>query len=73
MMNHLHASPCDIGTEFFRSMFLKYAKEKNQHNEEMAGYECNLYPAEEDKVFFGISYSRTINQLYTVFENLSSF
>mgnify|MGYP003334868930 FL=1 len=52
MMNHLHASPCDIGTEFFRSMFLKYAKEKNQHNEEMAGYECNLYPAEEEKVFF---------------------
>ena len=52
MMSHLHASPCDIGTEFFRSMFLKYAKEKNQHNEEMAGYECNLYPAEEEKVFF---------------------
>ena len=52
MMSHLHASPCDIGTEFSLSMFLKYAKEKNQHNEEMAGYECNLYPAEEEKVFF---------------------
>ena len=27
-------------------------RKKIQHNEEMAGYECNLYPAEEEKVFF---------------------